>query len=87
MVTDIPADRTGLAAAPKGAVAGGVVGESLSGPGTYVGPCAAGRDYVYTLYALDKVLNGQSGTTRSEAEQGIGGHILGRSSLTAHAPK
>ncbi len=85
-VMNIPATATGLAAADDGKVTEGIVGTSLAGTGRYIGPCADGHEYVYTVYALDTELDATPATTVFEAEGLMQGHILAEASLTAKRP-
>lgn len=52
----------------------------------YGGPCPPGHSphrYIFTLYALDKVLDLPPGATRQQVEDELHGHILARGQLTA----
>lgn len=82
VVTGIDASSTGLPASDGGQVPANV-GESLSGPGTYVGPCVTGNDYVYTVYALDEALAGDEQTTVDGLAALVEGHVLAEATLTA----
>ncbi len=86
VVTGLPASATGLAGAPAGAVNEGVVGRSIAGAGGYVGPCAAGHEYVYTVYALDTQLDADENTGWTEVLTMMDGHILGQASLATKRP-
>ena len=83
VVTGIPADATSLPAAPAGAVELGVIGTNSRGPGNYVGPCQPDNGYLYTLYALDAVIEGDSATTPADALALIEGHVLAEASIEA----
>lgn len=52
----------------------------------YGGPCPphnSDHHYVFTLYALDTILELQPGATRDQVEQSIKAHILARGEMTA----
>lgn len=83
VVTGIPADATTLDAAPGGAVDLGIVGTNSRGPGDYVGPCQPDNGYLYTLYALDSVIEGDADTTPADALELIEGHVLAEASVEA----
>lgn len=76
VVTGIAGDVTGLEPAPEGQVDSGVVGSSLAGPGEYIGPCAADRQYRYLLFALDEAVTLRAGSTMSTVLQEVDGHVL-----------
>ena len=83
VVTGIDGDSTSLAAAVDGQVTDGVVGATTRAGGDYVGPCQPDNGYLYTLYALDAVIEGDSSTTRAEALELIDGHVLAEASIEA----
>jgi Raf kinase inhibitor-like YbhB/YbcL family protein len=84
VVMDIPPTTTSLASAPQGKVTTGVLGRTISGPSTYLGPCVVGNIYQYTIYALDQPLGGSKDTSIVEAEPLMAGHVLAKSSLSVH---
>lgn len=86
VVTDIPATVTELPATLDGLVTEGVVGSSLAGPGTYIGPCLRGDEYTYTLYALDTTVGGTAHTTEAHAHIAMAEHVLAKASLTVRLP-
>lgn len=81
VVTGIPGDAGGVARTDEGAVDVGVVGRSYRGDGLYAGPCVPGNTYVYTLYALDVELTGDSSTTLQDALARADGHVLDEATL------
>jgi hypothetical protein len=83
VVTGIPGDVTSIDAAPAGAVTVGTVGTNSRGAGNYVGPCQPDNAYLYTLYALDSVIEGDADTTPADALELIEGHVLGEASVEA----
>jgi Raf kinase inhibitor-like YbhB/YbcL family protein len=87
VVTGISSDATGLAAADQGEVTEGTVGATFAGSGSYVGPCWAGAEYVYTVYALDTLIEGDQRTTYAALLDLIDGHVLAEASATAFAPE
>src|SRR5262249_11668943 len=53
----------------------------------YGGPCPPGgspHHYVFTLYAVDKMLDLPTATTRKQLEAALGGHILANGQVTGH---
>jgi len=86
VITGIPKTATGFAATDDGRVSPGVLGQSVNGPGSYTGPCVAGNQYVYTVYALDLTINGNASTTIEDVRAAIEGHALAESSLTTQRP-
>ena len=83
VVTGIPGETTELAAAPDGQLSVGVVGTNSRGEGDYVGPCQVDNGYLYTLYALDEVIEGTPTTTLTQAVSLIADHVLGQASVEA----
>ena len=59
----------------------GVVGTSLAGAGTYLGPCAADHEYRYVLYALDEGWTGSAGTSMSTLLAEVEDHVLASAEL------
>lgn len=81
VVSGIPGDVAGLERAPQGQVAVGVVGSSLDGSGSYIGPCGADRQYRYELHALDENITGRVGSTMSTMLAEVDGHLLDSAEL------
>lgn len=61
----------------------GVVGKNTSGENKYTGPCPPDREHRYfiDLYSLDTILNLAEGSSRSQLEKAINGHILQKATL------
>jgi Raf kinase inhibitor-like YbhB/YbcL family protein len=79
---DLPADKREL---PEGLLKQEQLPDgSRQGPNDfdqtgYVGPCPPGKSahhYVFTLYALDSILNLPAGANRKQVEQALNGHVL-----------
>ena len=88
IVTGIPASDDALESTPGGLVPNGVLGtsgegEGTGGPGIYVGPCVEDNGYLYTVYALDEALVGDSSTTFTDFTSLIDGHVLEQAELEA----
>jgi len=75
---DIPGDTTSIDAEV------GVQGMNSWPAMGYGGPCpgTGTHRYIFTLYALDRMLNLAPGATRSQVEQRIDAHILAQAQLT-----
>lgn len=92
VVYNIPADARGLPAGiPAGPqIDGGAVhgsnGSNAWGRTDYGGPCppeGSTHTYVFTLYALDAVLDLEPGATKVEFEEAAQAYILATATLTA----
>ena len=89
VVFNLPANINGLPeGVPKQAqlAHGGRQGKTDFGKVGYGGPCPpAGKAhrYVFTLYALDKVIDVDAGAPRDHVEAAMQGHVLARAGLTA----
>lgn len=81
VVSDIPGDTESLASAPDGQVETGVVGRGGGGVGTYTGPCVVDNSYLYTVYALDEPVIGDSGTTLIDLSGLMADHVLATAEL------
>jgi len=86
LVTGISANETSLASTPDGLVENGVLGTSgegagTGGPGVYVGPCVVDNGYLYTVYALDEPIVGESTTTLIDFSGLITDHVLATAEL------
>jgi Raf kinase inhibitor-like YbhB/YbcL family protein len=80
-VSQLPEDAAGREQLPSGALQGknglDVVG--------YVGPCPPNEPvhhYVFTLYALDSLLDLDTGASKGEVMKAMQGHVLGHGHLT-----
>lgn len=89
VVYNIPADSRGLPGAiqPGPEIdSSGVHGTNGWGRLDYGGPCppqGSTHRYVFTLYALDTLLDLQPGATREELQEAIRVHVLAEARLTA----
>jgi len=74
---DVAREGEVLNGARQGTNDGGFIG--------YQGPCpppdTGPHRYIFTLYALDQTLDLEAGATRTELEETMGGHILGKGRL------
>ncbi len=61
----------------------GILGRNTGGKNAYGGPCPPDREhrYFFKLYALDIELKLQAGSTKSEVEAAMAGHILAEAML------
>jgi len=61
----------------------GVQGKNTGGKIAYGGPCPPDREhrYFFKLYALDTELNLQEGTTKTDVEKAMQGHIIEKTEL------
>jgi Raf kinase inhibitor-like YbhB/YbcL family protein len=61
----------------------GISGKNTSEKLGYQGPCPPDREhrYVFTLYALDKTLSLNEGSSKKEVEAAMQGHILAKTEL------
>lgn len=68
--------------------AGAQQGINSFGKTAYGGPCppkgAKPHRYVFSLYAIDIIINLPEGATRSELETAMEGHVLDEAKLTGH---
>lgn len=80
LVWDMPAGTTGI---DSGEEAPGIVGKNTSGTFAYTPPCPPDREhrYIFTLYALDTMLNLEASTTKDDLQKAMKGHILEQSEL------
>jgi len=64
--------------------AGAIAGTTDFGKPGYGGPCppSGTHHYLFDLYALDKILDLQSGADRNQLEKALQGHIVGQTKLT-----
>ncbi len=64
---------------------GALQGMATSGKNGYVGPCPPGgtHRYVFTLYALDALLDLPASTTAGQLDAAMAGHILAQTDLHA----
>ena len=63
---------------------GAMQGRNSGGDLGYMGPCpphGPAHHYVFTLYALDKLLETKAGASRGQIMQLMTGHILGQAKL------
>jgi Raf kinase inhibitor-like YbhB/YbcL family protein len=83
---DIPAD---LASVARGASASlpGTTGRGTNGTAAYYGPCPPSRHhYVFTVYALDTLLEPGRALTWNEFAAAADGHVLAEGSITGLFP-
>lgn len=80
---DIPAELSNLPETPAG-LSTGTQGTNSFGQLGWGGPCppSGSHRYVFTLYALDIVLNLTEGVNLDELQTSMQGHILAQASLT-----
>lgn len=76
VVTELPADTTGVPSSPAGEIGIGETGANWQGDARYAGLCLEDNPYVYTLYALDTVVDGEPSTTHEQLLELIDGHVL-----------
>jgi Raf kinase inhibitor-like YbhB/YbcL family protein len=81
LVWNIPPSTARVA---EGVEPDGVAGRTDFGRLGYGGPCPPGgtHRYVFTVYALDMILDLPEGASKSDLEVAMGGHILARAQLT-----
>ncbi len=67
----------------QGAAAPGITGVGTNGKTAYMGPCPPDRehDYIFTLYALDSLLEIPKGSTKEELLNAIGPHLIEKAEL------
>ena len=67
----------------EGAAPEAVLGTTTGGTQEFVPPCAPDTEhrYIFTLYALDTMLELEAGATRQELEKEMKGHIIEHSEL------
>lgn len=72
-----------------GEVGFGVLGVNDAGEESYVGPCPPHGEhrYVFTLYALDQMLDLKPGAKKNELDQAMKRHILAQAELTGRYQK
>lgn len=79
---DLPGDTTSI---DDGSIdAGARAGVNDFGRSGWGGPCpprGSAHHYVFSLYALDRVLGLPRGSTRAEVERAMRGHVLARAEL------
>jgi Raf kinase inhibitor-like YbhB/YbcL family protein len=84
LLYDLPAATTMLAAGAD-LPAGAEEGVTSFGPVGYGGPCpppGPAHEYVFTLYALDTLLNLGPGATAQQLTDAIEGHVIGIAELS-----
>lgn len=61
----------------------GTSGKGTGGSTTYMGPCppSGTHRYFFTVYALDTELTLKEGATKTEVEQAMEGHVIGKGEL------
>jgi len=80
-VNQLPEDAVGRGVLPSGALQGK---NGLKKIG-YVGPCPPNEPvhhYVFTVYALDSLLDLDTGASKGEVVKAMQGHVLGHGHLT-----
>lgn len=80
VVWNIPPATPGIG---EGKVPPGVVGSNSRGQSAYGGPCPPDREhrYVFTLYALDSLLDLPMGSTKEELLNALASHIIEHAQL------
>ena len=86
VVFNIPPRTTRI---PENSQPAGVPGKNTSGGLNYTGPCPPDREhrYFFKLYALDKELDLPKGSTKSEVEKAMKGHVLSEAQLMGRYEK
>ena len=85
VVFNIPPDKTEIASNESV----GTGGANDTGEIGYVGPCPpkefepSEHRYIFSLYALDAMLDLKAGASREDVESAMGGHIIGETQLIA----
>lgn len=61
----------------------GVAGKGSSDNATYIGPCPPNgtHRYLFTVYALDKILNLPAGSKKDEIMKAMEGHVIDKAVL------
>jgi len=61
----------------------GVGGEGTSGNLSYEGPCppSGKHKYIFSVYALDVILELDEGSTKKQLDKAMGGHVIGEGKL------
>jgi Raf kinase inhibitor-like YbhB/YbcL family protein len=78
---NIPADQNGLIEGVRGV---GIEGKNTSGKQSYGGPCpprGPAHRYFFKIYALDTILDLDTGATKADLERAMQGHILAQGEL------
>jgi len=80
IVFNIPPNTTEITEATEPQSTGGVNSTGKTG---YTGPCPPDREhrYLFKLYAIDTMLELDSGATKTDVEQAMQGHILEQTQL------
>lgn len=67
----------------------GTLGKNTGGKNEYTGPCPPDREhrYFFKLYALDQMLDLESGATKKQVEDAMKGHILAECALMGRYEK
>lgn len=80
IVWNIPSETRTIA---ENSVLAGVVGKNTGGKTAYGGPCPPDKEhrYFFKLFALDAELSLPAGSSKSEVEQAMEGHILDSAEL------
>lgn len=80
VVWNIKKDAIGI---NEGELPSGIVGLGTNGKASYMGPCPPDREhrYIFTLYALDNILNLTKNSTKEELLQELAPHIIEKTIL------
>lgn len=80
VVWNIPPDTSSI---EEGVEPEGVAGANSGGGTGYTGPCPPDGEhrYIFKLYALDTTLDLPQGSSKTEVEQAMGGHIISETQL------
>lgn len=72
-----------LSGIDEGSTSQGVIGINSGGEAAYAGPCPPDREhrYIFTLYALDSLLELPPGSTKDELVQALSTHIIEQAQL------
>jgi hypothetical protein len=83
---DIPADVVSVARGASASLAG-TAGRGTNGAAAYYGPCPPSQHhYVFTVYALDTLLQPGRALTWEEFAAAADGHVLGEGSIAGLYP-